>query len=408
MKKHASKLGIYQNEYNISISFTDAQLAEIISLRKSGLEWEEVAKRFNKKNTPEKTLDAIKHAFRRYQNYFESDTQTISVKNLQEIAKTKKDNSRKAKENKALLEYMEEERELLERIEDLVSSAKLQKVALPKVSPAKDKKRMTIELNLSDIHYGKKTETFNLEVCRRRMRDLVAVTLKEIDRNKKHFNVERLIVSIIGDIIESETMHGIESSRSSEMSNMEQGQAAIESLFYDVILPLAQTGLPIDIPAVTGNHDRTEKEKTHVRRGRVHITWIIYNTLKLLCQAKGLTNVKFHISEGINVLLDIYGNPALYEHGDEAKNTTKDTLQKLLLKRSKQFQKIIKFFRLGHFHEFTMYGRGEIIINDSVPGPDGYSDNLGFDSMAGQTLVFYVETKTRPNCFYRVFPVYLK
>jgi predicted phosphodiesterase len=303
---------------------------------------------------------------------------------------------------------MNDERDLLEKIQDLVEAAKLKPAVIPKVVPDKIKKPMTIELNLSDIHYGKKTETFDLEICRRRLRDLVQVTLKEIERNKKHFNVERLIVALLGDIIESETMHGLESSRSCEMSNMEQGQAAIESLFYDVLLPLARTGLKIDVPAVTGNHDRTEKEKTHVRRGKVHITWIIYNTLKLLCEAKGLTNVTFHIPTGINVLLDIYGNPALYEHLDESKAPTKDALQKLMMKRSKQYKQIIKFLRGGHWHEFTMYGRGEIIVNDSVPGPDGYSDNLGFDSMAGQTLVFYVATKTRPNCFYRVFPVYLK
>jgi hypothetical protein len=355
-----------------------------------------------------KTLDALKHAFRRYENFFEADKLEISVKALQEVTRTKRDNSRKAKENKALLEFMDDERDLLEKIEDLVQNAKLKPVSIPKVVADKEKKPMTIELNLSDIHYGKKTETFNLEVCRRRMRDLVRVTLKEIERSKKHFNVERLIVALLGDIIESETMHGIESSRSSEMSNMEQGQAAIESLFYDVLLPLAKTGLQIDVPAVTGNHDRTEKEKTHVRRGKVHITWIIYNTLKLLCEAKGLTNVTFHIPTGINVLLEIYGDAALYEHYDESKAPTKEALQKLMMKRSKQYKRIIKFMRGGHWHEFTMYGRGEIIVNDSVPGPDGYSDNLGFDSMAGQTLVFYVATKTRPNCFYRVFPVYLK
>jgi hypothetical protein len=73
LKKHASKLGIDPNSFSVSISFSDAQLAEIISLRRSGLKWSQLMKKYNKKNKPEKTVDSLRNAFRQYQNYFEQD-----------------------------------------------------------------------------------------------------------------------------------------------------------------------------------------------------------------------------------------------------------------------------------------------------------------------------------------------
>jgi predicted phosphodiesterase len=335
-----------------------------------------------------------------------SDSKT-QVAQLQSIINTKKRAAKTAKENQAILQYLSTQEELLERIQDLVNGIKSYKFKPAKVKKVKGKKPMTIEVMLSDLHYGKKTDTFDLAVARKRMNQLKDTLIAEIERCNKLYNVERVILALLGDIIESATMHGLESSRGCEFGNSRQVQEAITSIFYDMILPVAMTGLKIDIPAVTGNHDRSESNRTMNDPGEENLTYIIYKTLELLCQQTGLKNVKFYIPKQPYQVLDIYGNTACYEHFDNAKANTRTALNALLSDRQGQIKKIIDFFRGGHFHEATIYGRGRIIVNDSLPGPDSYSNVKGYESHSGQIINYYVPTDERPTCYYRSFPVYL-
>lgn len=279
------------------------------------------------------------------------------------------------------------------------------KVDTPKIV---DGTKMTMELMLSDIHYGKKTPTFNLKICRERMVKLTEVFLKEMARKRKEgYNVERIIIALIGDLIESYTMHGLESAAGCEFGNAQQVQAAITSLYNDVILPIAKTGVKIDIPAVTGNHDRTEHSRTMQEPGVNNLTWIIYKSLEEMCNIAGLKNVKFIIPTGSYVILDIYQNKALFEHGDNTKAATKRAFESLMEQRGRQHNVSLDFGRFGHYHEYACYDRGRIIVNESVCGQDSYAEVKGYNSHAGQTINFYVETKNRTNSFYYSFPVYL-
>lgn len=299
------------------------------------------------------------------------------------------------------------ETRLMEAVTTGIASLKVKKfvVSKPKASA---KNKMTLELMVSDVHYGKKTDTFDLDVCRTRMQKLTEVFLSELAIAQRDFNVHRIIISLLGDIIESYTMHGMESALSSEFSNTVQIKEAIESLFYDVILPVAKTGIKIDIPAVTGNHDRVEHNKTMHNPGETNLTWIIYNALELLIKQSGLKNVTMHIPKNSYALLTIYNNNILFEHLDNVKAPTEDNFEKHIQRRSQQIGKVIHFLRGGHWHKYLCFGRGRIIVNECVPGQDSYANVKGYDTQAGQTINYYVETDDRPNCFYKSFPVYLK
>ncbi len=397
------------DQYSASDAFTDSQLAEITLLKSQDNDWETISKKVNKKYKLSKSSEACRHAYRRYGSLFDMSNEEVQVKQLQEVSRVKRSNSKVAKENRVLLDYMNVKNEIMEELKGMISKVNTGKINILK-PPKKDtkKKPMTLELLLSDLHYGKKTERFNLTVARARMQELGKVVLKEIDRCSVLYTVERVVIALLGDIIESSTMHGIESARGCEFGNAKQVQSSIESIFFDVILPIAKTGIVVDIPAVTGNHDRTEMSRTYHNPGEDNLTWIIYNGLKMMCEAYKLKNVTWDIPIGPYTMTQIYGNTVLYEHGDNAKGKTEAALEALLSKRQGQLKKIIDFFRLGHFHSRAEFGRGRIIINESLPGPDSFSDVLGFDSHSGQTLNYYVPTTQRPNCFYRSFPIYLK
>lgn len=398
-----------RDDFNLSAVFTDSQLAEIVLLRGKGIEWLEITDKINKKFNANKHHEAVRRAYRTYKNFFEGDSATVKVTHLKEIQRTKKQNSRTARDNRDILDYLNAKDVILGEIKELVADLrKAPAVKIPKFKIDKHKKNMTLELMLSDLHYGKKTKTFDLEVARRRMKALAEVLIKEIQRSSLLYNVHKVILALIGDIIESYTMHGLESASNCEFGNAKQVYWAMHSIFNDMIMPIALTGIEIDIPAVTGNHDRTEHSRTYNNPGEENLTYIIYNGIKDLCEARGLTNVKFHIPDGPYVVIPVYKNKILYEHGDNANNYNRDTLEKLLNRRQTQTKQIVDFFRLGHFHEYCMYGRGRIIVNGSLPGQDSYADVLGFDATAMQTLNFYVETEDRPTCFYRSFPIFLE
>ncbi len=136
-----------------------------------------------------------------------------------------------------------------------------------------------------------------------------------------------------------------------------------------------------------------------------NLTWIIYNALAEYCKLAGLKNVTFDITKGSYIIIDIYGNNSLLEHGDNLKSNAKGSFEKLMEQRGRQHNKTIHFGRFGHWHEYVCYDRGRIIVNESVCGQDSYAEVKGYDSKAGQTINYYVKTKNRPNCFYTSFPV---
>lgn len=289
-----------------------------------------------------------------------------------------------------------------------INSVKVNKIRVKKPKIRSKGVKMTMEAMLSDLHYGKKTKKVNLEVLRKRMREFSEVFIFEMEQKERSgFNVEKIIVALIGDIIESFTMHGIESAMSSEFGNAEQIQTAIVSIFEDFLLPVALTGKKIHCPCVSGNHDRVEREKTFNNPGKTYMSWVIYNMLKHLVKASGLTNVTFDIPEESFAIVNIYGSNVLYEHGDKLKNTTKTTIETKIINRQKQIGKTIHMARFGHWHEYVCYDRGRAIVNESLPGPDSYSTEMGFTSTPGQVINFYVNTKNRPTSFYYSFPVYL-
>jgi hypothetical protein len=333
----------------------------------------------------------------------------VTEKDLAEINKQKDIQAYINKLEKQLGNQINFEDQILKTIRNAIERLNPQPYVIPKFVPKLNKKNMTMELMLSDIHFGKKSESFDLSVLKTRLAKLTDIFLSEIKfKQDQGYNVERLVISLLGDIMESYTMHGSESSLSCEFGNPKQIYTAIKVLFDQVFLPIAKTGIKIDVPAVAGNHDRTEVHRTFNNPGENYMTWVIYNCLKDYCQIAGLTNIKFDIPICGFTTVDIYGHTMLIEHLDNLKSTAKGSLDDLITDRSKQLGVQIKMIRGGHWHEYVCYERGRAIINESVCGQDSYAKVKGYSSTAGQTINFYVDDKKLPNAFLYSYPVFLE
>lgn len=332
----------------------------------------------------------------------------VTDKDLAEIKKQKDIQAYINKLEKQLGDQMNFEDQVLKTIRVAVERLNPPKYKIEPFVTIPFKKNMTIELMLSDIHFGKKSEAFDLTVLKTRLAKLTTTFLTELENKKiQGYNVERIIISLLGDIIESYTMHGSESSLSCEFGNPRQIYSSIKVLFDEVLLPIAKLGIPIDVPAVAGNHDRTEVNRTYNNPGENYMTWVIYNCLKDYCEIAGLDHIKFDIPVDGFTVGQIYGHNILFEHLDNVKSTAKGTLDELMTDRSKQLGIQIKMLRGGHWHEYVCYERGRIIINESVCGQDSYAKVKGYASTAGQVINFYVDDKKLPNAFLYSYPVYL-
>lgn len=383
---------------------------EIVFVKKireeTDLSWQEITDKFNKKFKNNKGMDGVKKIYYRYGEI--ANETDFNIRTLQQTHRRKIANSFTAKENRVILDYIVKQEDILESIKSAVKETSKIPIKIYKPTKSSKKENMTMELMFSDVHYGKKTDKVNLVEIRRRVQKIARVVVDEINRESKNFNVHRLILSMIGDIIEHADFHGKESMKSSEFGTSRQVFEAVNSIYVDLIIPIASTGIDVDILAVTGNHDRLDENKTYNNPGEENLTYVIYKTLEFLASRDNLKNVKFSIAKGSYASIGVYQNTLLIEHGDEAKNLNRDTLNNLLSKRQNQLNKIVDFYRIGHWHEATSYGQGRIMVNGSVPGQDSYADVKGFCSEAIQILNYYVETKTRPSCFFRSFPIYLE
>lgn len=395
-------------------SYSEEQIAFILEKKKkTKLSWPEIAEKFNKKFMDNRSFESLRKTYERYKHYYKSDN--FDIKKIKEVHRAKKNSSYNAKENRLILDYWMKREDLLETIKNTIKNISLKKYNVPKIkrSKSKSKKNMTIELLFSDVHYGKYIDNVegnfvDIKVIRSRVREISESVVGEIHRESKSFNVERCIIGMIGDLIENSDFHGKESSKGCEFSTSRQVFEAIDSIFKDLILPIAMTGIKVDIPCVTGNHDRVSPDKTYVKPGEDNLTFIIYKTLELLCKQSNLKNVSFDITTGLFTSVDVYGNTIVYEHGDELKNTNRATMETQMHKRQSQLNKVVHFYRVGHFHEPVIYGQGKMMVNGSVPGQDDYATSKGFWSEPLQIMNYYVKTNKRTTCFFRSFPIYLQ
>ncbi|RLG45044.1 MAG: hypothetical protein DRN81_02955 [Thermoproteota archaeon] len=397
--------------HTICKEYSDVQLLDIVIWRRQDVTWPKISDKFNKKYRTDKTAGALRHAHQAYGNLFERSDPEFQMLKMRDIQRTKRSNSKTAKENRIILDQTNAQEDILSAISDVVKAVNKQKPVKLRKDKAKGKHKMTIEMLLGDLHLGKKTKSFDESVAKRRLEAYTSSVIKKIERESKTYNVERIILAILGDLLENFQMHGIESARGCEFGNPEQIQKTIELIFSCVVQPLAQLGIPMDVVGITGNHDRTDIKRTYHNPGVENFTWVIYNTLKMLSEKVGYKHLTYHIPTGPYQLLTVYGDVILYEHFDNARQNNRNGLQTLMMNRQNQLKDqlsdSITFMRGGHFHEFSTFGRGTIITNGCICGQDSFADVLGYNTEACQVVNSYIETKKRPTSFYESFPVYL-
>lgn len=335
------------------------------------------------------------------------------VSGAEQVVKTRTQqiaNNQLRKDVRNLVDLVEAQRQALEGIESVVES-------LPKRPPVEFKeatnpngKGMTVELLLSDLQIGKLAANYTTKTARARLFEYGRAALFQIEQKvNAGYNVERLVLAILGDVIESDKKHA-NSARATDSGTAEQMHNALLGIFELVVEPLARLGIPMEVICITGNHDHDDHGLMMYKPGREQLSYPLYNSLQYITRRSGYTWVEFVIPEGSFATTDFYGQHVLYEHGVGV-SVTEQSMKSHKIKRAEQVRKHLVYFRMGDKHNVSSFNAGQYVVNGAFFGTDRkgeeYSGIAGFSGIPAQWIGFHVQRDDSRFTLYDSFCIQL-
>lgn len=284
-------------------------------------------------------------------------------------------------------------------IEDIMVSAatrvKTLKAPTYNYAPESSSEPSTLEVNISDLQIGKVSRYYNTEIAKEALKMHGEGILQAMEERKAKFEVERIIVNMLGDLVEDNIKHGVGSAIACDTGHAEQIHDAIEGIWQSILKPLALLGIPMDVTCIVGNHSSsTHKGMGTFKEGKFSYDYIVHKTLESFCKMSGYDWVKFNIPEGVFGVVEVYGKYMITEHGYKNACSEKGMVDQMR-KRGAQLQIHPTYWRQGDKHHHACFGQGEQILNGAYFGVDTegleYSGILGFNSVPSQTIVFHTD-----------------
>lgn len=256
-------------------------------------------------------------------------------------------------------------------------------------------KKMTVEALFSDLQIGKLSGNYNSAVARQRVAEYGDALVQKIQQHvHAGYDVELIKLVVLGDVIESDKKH-INSARGCDMGTAEQMKEATE-LLVELIGKLAMTGIRVHCVMVTGNHDWDGHGMNSYMAGQEHLSWPMYNAVKMISEAVYGEQVMFSIPRGAFHLDNIYGTNVLYEHGVGVASSQAG-LEKRRDQRAQQLGVHVGLFRMGDKHSICRFNNDRLIVNGAFFGTDTvggeYSSFLGYQNEPSQIALFHVQRR---------------
>lgn len=333
-------------------------------------------------------------------------SQMIVEKRNQQIS-----NNRLRRDNRALVDRINDMALTRDTLESICESLAGRRPRHVKIKENKAGTPMTVEMLFSDLQIGKLGGDYNTDIANRRIMEYGEAALFQINQKAAAgYRVERIVLALLGDIIESSEKHK-NSAKATDTDTSEQIHDAVVGIMRYIIDPLASLGVEVEIQCIAGNHDWDGHGMSSYKPGRRMLAYPIYKGMEVMCQRSGYDNVRFVIPDGVYSVTSIYGHSILYEHGVGI-SVSETALKAHKIKRSEQRQEYISMFRMGDKHCVTMFNAGQYIVNGAFFGAtkEGieYSEIAGYSSVPAQVMIFHVPRRDARSSIYDVFIVQLE
>lgn len=315
----------------------------------------------------------------------------ITEKQLVESQETKEVNDYVKKLETKLAKREFFETKLLESIETHIKP--LPKIVQKKFKPSSTDQERQIVVMLNDMHYGlivhpdevNGVNSFGWEQASRRTAMMLKETLNYKVHNRNQVSKVHLVLN--GDIIQG-IIHGLMYSQMEKSIFQFNGAIHILTHFINI---LAQEFKEVEVHGMCGNHEDQPHKREHGKRVNAEKYDSFANMIffGLSTAFRDNTHVKFNVTKGVFLTMDLPAGRAAICHGDTIfsralGNPGTAINVKALSEEIRKFNEgevsrgktPIKLFLFGHTHSFAHFitsGGVEVYIAPSLSGTDGHS-----------------------------------
>ena len=271
--------------------------------------------------------------------------------------------------------------------------------------PPRDRRRRKPEvalLHLSDLHFGKRTQSFDSEVARRRLEQLAdkVVRLAEIER--ADHPVPEAHVMLGGDVVENDGPIFPGQAWEVDSTLFEQLFAA-RSAIEHVIRVLLADFERVTVWETYGNHGRLGRRGDHPREDSADL--LVYRLTRDRLEADvEAGRLVWHEAEGWYQIVEIGNYRALLVHGDQIRSFGGNVPHYGIARKVNAWASgVVEPFTdcyMGHFHNPIVTplanGRGRVLVNPSIESDNQYAKEfVAATGTPGQRLNFIDPEKGR-------------
>lgn len=258
-------------------------------------------------------------------------------------------------------------------------------------------------LALTDWQGGKRTASYNLDVCEERIRLAIQKAIKLTEIQRSDHPVDEIVVALQGDLVEG--------------ANIFPGQAfeidahmfdqvfRIASLVEQSLISLLGAFSRVTVYEVPGNHGRVGRRGENPRESNLDM--VVYRIVHERLSAQ--PNLKWDIGSGWYRLIEIGDYRALLTHGDAIKSFGGNVpafgiLRKANAWASGAIPHSFSSILMGHFHtpmQLTMANGGTVWVTGSPESDNEYAaEFVAARGRPSQRLIFVDPRKGRETSDY--------
>ena len=367
----------------------------ICELREQGVKQDEVSGKLKETYGVDISTPTICRNYRRLSGHsWRSSEQEVIAKvntydNLTEEQKITLEKSkllqsqRKRQERKEIQEQARYQL-LLETIQEAVTPLEF---TPPQVVKPKSSKACPEELCLvlSDLHFGKRTSSYNIEVAKERFEKLTESVLQIAELHQTAYPIYNLNIFWNGDIVDGE---GIYPTQSHHLDAHVVNQIfTVAPTVTQCLASLSSYFGKVKNHCVRGNHGRVSK---HAHENS-NFDFIFYKVLEE--STKNITNMSWNVPEDWHNMVDIDSVKILHVHGNQIRmqlnlpwyGITTRVSRWASTKKVSDFDVVI----ISHFHTSSRvrWNNKLIFTNGTMVSGDEFAlENLGLESSECQWL----------------------
>lgn len=230
--------------------------------------------------------------------------------------------------------------------------------------PIKSNNRSLV-LMISDVHWGKKAKTFNMDIADQRI-----LSIPEILYNRILPDFDEIVVLLLGDLVEGEDIHSSQNSVN-EAPTITAYKRGTRTIWRFLLLLKELFNVPIRVETDPGNHGRQSKS------ANPKTNWdnAIYESLAMISEFSGEEGIFINVNLEDFCVVEVKNKKILLSHKGVKHAGTPAMTSKI---GGWAISKDIDIVAHGHWHSyaFDSYIDKLRISNGSVVGPDDLAESM--------------------------------